>query len=214
MLIKQLMIPFFEGTLVTLRVFAVTLCLSLPFSVFLASIQTLNIKPLNAFFRLFVLIERGTPLLLQMMFIFFGLPYMGITLDRETSIYVAFVLNYTAYYMEILRGGIQSVDAGPFEASQVLGYSKSAAFLRIILPQAFQSCLPSIGNEVLSLIKDTSLITVLGASELLKAGRAAVNTYATAIPFIYVGIIYLVLTTIAEISIKTIEKNINVSLKE
>ena len=162
MLIEQLMIPFFEGTLVTLRVFAVTLCLSLPFSVLLASIQTLNIKPLNAFFRLFVLIERDTPLLLQMMFIFFGLPYMGITLDRETSIYVAFVLNYTAYYMEILRGGIQSVDVGQFEASQVLGYSKSAAFLRIILPQAFQSCLPSIGNEVLSLIKDTSLITVTG----------------------------------------------------
>ena len=139
MLLQQLMIPFFEGTLVTLRVFAITLCLSLPLSVILASIQTLNIKPLNAFFRVFVLIERGTPLLLQMMFIFFGLPYMGITLDRETSIYVAFVLNYTAYFMEILRGGIHSVDAGQFEAAQVLGYSKAAAFSRIILPQAYIS---------------------------------------------------------------------------
>lgn len=206
MLIGKLILPLFEGTLVTLQVFAGTFAVSLPLAILLASIQAAKIKPLNFLFQLFIMIERGTPLLLQMMFVFFGLPYMGITLNREASIYLAFILNYTAYFMEILRGGINSVDPGQLEACQVLGYSRFASYVRVILPQALQACFPSIGNEVLTLIKDTSLITVLGASELLKAGRSAVNTYGTAIPFIYVGIIYLLLTTTAEFLLKKTEK--------
>jgi len=209
MLIGKLILPLFEGTLVTLQVFAITFAVSLPLAILLASIQAARIKIINLFFQLFIMIERGTPLLLQMMFVFFGLPYMGVTLDRETSIYLAFVLNYTAYFMEILRGGINSVDAGQLEACQVLGYSRFASYVRVILPQALQACFPSIGNEVLTLIKDTSLITVLGASELLKAGRSAVNTYGTAVPFIYVGIIYLMLTTAAEFLLKRTEKKMD-----
>lgn len=207
MMIEKLMIPFFEGCLVTLRVFFITLVSSLPLAVVLASIQATNIKLVNLFFKIFIMIERGTPLLLQMMFVFFGLPYLGITLDRDSAIYVAFILNYTAYFMEIVRGGIQSIDKGQLEACQVLGYSRSASFTRIILPQALYACFPSIGNEVLTLIKDTSLITVLGASELLKAGRTAVNTYATATPFIYVGIIYLLMTISTEFIMKKMEKS-------
>ncbi|MBQ4344016.1 MAG: amino acid ABC transporter permease [Erysipelotrichaceae bacterium] len=209
MLIGKLILPLFEGTLVTLQVFAITFAVSLPLAILLASIQAARIKIINLFFQLFIMIERGTPLLLQMMFVFFGLPYMGVTLDRETSIYLAFVLNYTAYFMEILRGGINSVDSGQLEACQVLGYSRFASYVRVILPQALQACFPSIGNEVLTLIKDTSLITVLGASELLKAGRSAVNTYGTAVPFIYVGIIYLMLTTTAEFLLKKTEKKMD-----
>lgn len=209
MLIQELLIPFFEGTLVTLQVFIITLVLSFPLSLILASIQRLKNTIINSILKVYITIERGTPLLLQMMFIFFGLPYLGITLDRNTSIYVAFVLNYTAYFLEILRGGIQSVDINQSEACQVLGYSKTVAYGRIILPQAIVNCFPSISNEVLTLIKDTSLINILGASELLKAGRNAVNTYATAIPFIYVGIIYLAMTFIIEIIMKRIEKRID-----
>ena len=209
MLIQELLIPFFEGTLVTLQVFIITLVLSFPLSLILASIQRLKNTIINSILKVYITIERGTPLLLQMMFIFFGLPYLGITLDRNTSIYVAFVLNYTAYFLEILRGGIQSEDINQSEACQVLGYSKTVAYGRIILPQAIVNCFPSISNEVLTLIKDTSLINILGASELLKAGRNAVNTYATAIPFIYVGIIYLAMTFIIEIIMKRIEKRID-----
>ena len=212
-MIDKLLIPFFEGSIVTLKVFFITLLCSLPLSIILGSIQAFNIKTLNLFFKIFVMIERGTPLLLQMMFIFFGLPYLGITLDRDSAIYVAFILNYTAYFMEIIRGGIQSVDKGQLEACQVLGYSKSASFSRVILPQAIYACFPSIGNEVLTLIKDTSLITVLGASELLKAGRTAVNTYATATPFIYVGIIYLIMTLSAEFIMKKIENRMESSYR-
>jgi len=213
MLLDKLLLPFFEGSLVTLRVFAITLAVSLPLSIVLASIQAANNKIINTFFKVFVMIERGTPLLLQMMFVFFGMPYLGITLDRETSIYLAFILNYTAYFMEIIRGGINSVDVGQLEACQVLGYSRKASYMRVILPQALHSCFPSIGNEVLTLIKDTSLITVLGASELLKAGRAAVNTYATAVPFIYVGVIYLAMTMTAEVVMKKLEKRMDRSYR-
>lgn len=205
MLIKELTIPLIEGSLVTLQVFFGTLVFSLPLAILAASLQQGKNRVLLFLFKVFVLIERGTPLLLQMMFVYFGLPKMGITLDRTTSIFTAFILNYMAYFMEIVRGGIQSVDIGQIEAAQVLGFSKTAAYLRIILPQALQNCLPSIGNEVLTLIKDTSLITVLGASELLKAGRSAVNTYGTAISFIYVGIIYLIMTSLADMIISKIE---------
>lgn len=209
MLIEQLVTPFLEGTLVTLQVFIITLALSFPLSLLLASIQRIKNPIINSILRVYITIERGTPLLLQMMFIFFGLPYLGITLDRNTSIYVAFVLNYTAYFLEIIRGGIQSVDVNQSEACQVLGYSKARAYGRIILPQAIVNCFPSISNEVLTLIKDTSLINILGASELLKAGRNAVNTYATAIPFIYVGVIYLAMTFIIELIMKSIEKRVD-----
>ncbi len=209
MLIEQLLLPFYEGTLVTLQVFAITLIASFPLSLILASIQRLKNPIINSILRIYIIVERGTPLLLQMMFIFFGLPYLGITLDRNTSIYVAFIFNYTAYFLEILRGGIQSVDISQLEAAQVLGYSKRKTYSRIILPQAIVNCFPSISNEVLTLIKDTSLINILGASELLKAGRNAVNTYATAIPFIYVGIIYLMMTFIIELIMKKIENKID-----
>ena len=134
---------------------------------------------------------RGTPLLLQLMFIFFGMPYLGLTLSRELSIFIAFTLNYTAYFIEILRGALSAVDPGQAEAGKMLGFSRRYIYFRIQLPQALRTAMPSIGNEVLNLVKDTSLIYVLGASELLKAGRSAVNTYATALPFVVVGILYL-----------------------
>lgn len=213
MLLDQLVQPLLQGSIVTLQVFFGTLLFSLPLAIITASVQNMGNKVINLVFKGFVMIERGTPLLLQMMFVFFGLPYMGIVLDRTTSIFVAFILNYMAYFMEIVRGGIQSVDVGQKEACQVLGYSETAAYLRVILPQALQNCLPSIGNEVLTLVKDTSLITVLGASELLKAGRTAVNTYGTAIPFIYVGVIYLLMTMCAAWVMGRIEKSMDPSLK-
>lgn len=209
MLLPQLIGPMLRGTAATLQVFALTLVISLPLSFLLSGVQYFASRRVRFVFDLYITLERGTPLLLQMMFIFFGLPYLGITLDRNTSILLAFVLNYTAYLMEILRGGILAVDSGQKEAAQVLGYSKGASFAAIILPQAIVSCLPAITNEVLNLIKDTSLITVLGAGELLKAGRTAVNTYATALPFIYVAIIYLLLTFLISWIMKWMERKLD-----
>jgi len=208
-LLKTLVPSLLDGTKTTIFVFLLTLVISYPLSLFLSVIQNLRNKVINFIFGIYITIERGTPLLLQMMFVYFGLPYFNITLNRMTAVIVAFVLNYTAYFMEINRGGIESIDKGQYEACKVLGYSKAQTFIRIILPQAFKVTLPSVTNEVLALVKDTSLITVLGVSEVLKIGRSAVNTYATAIPFIYVGIIYLVLTSICSFLLKRLEMRMN-----
>ena len=189
------MLPsLFEGSITTLKVFFITLIISLPLSFILAFINNRENRIINTIFWAYIYVERGTPLLLQLMFVYFGLPYLGITLSRDAAIYAAFILNYSAYFMEILRGGINAIDDGQFKAAKVLGLSQSFTFLQITLPQCIRNSLPSIGNEVLALVKDTSSITILGASELLKAGRSAVNVYATATPFIFVAIFYLLMT--------------------
>jgi len=208
-LFLSLLPSLIDGSKTTIFVFLVTLVISYPLSLFLSVIQNLNKKIINYIFTIYITIERGTPLLLQMMFVYFGLPYFNLTLDRMTAVLFAFVLNYTAYFMEINRGGIESIDKGQYEACKVLGYSKAQTFIKIILPQAFKVTLPSVTNEVLALVKDTSLITVLGVSEVLKVGRNAVNSYATAIPFIYVGIIYLLLTSICSFLLKRLEMRMN-----
>ena len=189
------MLPsLFKGSITTLKVFFVTLIISLTLSFILAFINNRKNRIINSIFWAYIYVERGTPLLLQLMFIYFGLPYLGITLSREIAIYTTFILNYSAYFIEILRGGIIAIDDGQFKAAKVLGLSNSYTFLNITLPQCVRNSLPSIGNEVLNLVKDTSLITILGASELLKVGRNAVNLYATATPFIFVAIFYLLMT--------------------
>ena len=154
------MLPsLFEGSITTLKVFFITLIISLPLSFILAFINNRENRIINTIFWAYIYVERGTPLLLQLMFVYFGLPYLGITLSRDAAIYTAFILNYSAYFMEILRGGINAIDDGQFKAAKVLGLSQSFTFLQITLPQCIRNSLPSIGNEVLALVKDTSLIT-------------------------------------------------------
>lgn len=208
MLIK-LLPSLLEGASMSLFIFFGTLLVSYPLSLLFSYLYTLQIKGLNQLFRFYIMIERGTPLLLQLMFIYFGLPLLNISIDRMSSVFIAFILNYVAYFMEINRGGIESVDKGQEEAAKVLGYSKTQCFRYIILPQAFKITLPSLGNEALTLIKDTSLVTVLGVTELLKVGRNAVNVYATALPFIYVGVIYLIMTSMCSLIIKKIESRLS-----
>lgn len=190
-MIRQILPSLLAGAGVTLQVFFITLILSLPLACLLQALQQFSGRSLKPLFRGYITLMRGTPLLLQLMFIFFGMPYLGLTLSRELSIFIAFTLNYTAYFIEILRGALSAVDPGQAEAGKMLGFSRRYIYFRIQLPQALRTAMPSIGNEVLNLVKDTSLIYVLGASELLKAGRSAVNTYATALPFVVVGILYL-----------------------
>jgi len=197
-----------NGTKITLFVFSVTLIISYPLSFLLTFLQSLKNKYLNFILKIYIAVERGTPLLLQLMFVYFGLPYFNITLDRMSAVIVAFVLNYTAYFIEINRGGIEAIDKGQFEACKVLGYSKIDTYKLIVIPQALKITLPSVSNEVLSLVKDTSLVYILGVTEVLKVGRTAVNYYATAIPFIYVGIIYLVITYVFARLLKQLEKRL------
>jgi polar amino acid transport system permease protein len=139
---------------------------------------------------------RGTPLLLQIIFVFFGLPIVGITFDRFPAAILAFVLNYAAYFGEIFRGGIESIDKGQYDAAKVLGFTPAKTFTRIILPQMIKIVLPSVANEVITLIKDTSLVYVVGLGELLRAGKIASNRDVSLVPLVVVGVFYLVLTAV------------------
>lgn len=182
-----------KGALVSLSIFGVVLLCSLPLGVLVATLRLSKNKLVSAVTAGYIYCMRGTPLLLQLMFFFFGLPVVGITLQRETAAVLAFVLNYTAYFAEIFRGGIQSVPLGQWEASKILGFSKVYTFLFIVFPQGLKKSIPALTNEVITLFKDTSLIYILGIGELLRAGKIAANTYGTLSPFLIVGVVYLLL---------------------
>lgn len=173
--------------------------MSLPLAIVVAKLRMSKNKIVSKITGTYIYIMRGTPLLLQLMFIFFGfyrVPYIGYPFSREQAIVIAFVLNYTAYFAEIFRGGINSIDVGQQEASLVLGLSKTHTFMKIILPQVIKNVMPSIGNEVITLVKDTSLVYILGSSDILKAARSVSNVYAAFSPYIYIGILYMVIIAI------------------
>lgn len=197
--LKMLVPMTLEGLKATLGVFVVTLIVSIPLSIAVAKLRISKNKIISSITGMYIYIMRGTPLLLQLMFIFFGfyrIPYIGYAFNREQAIFIAFILNYTAYFAEIFRGGINSIDVGQYEAAQVLGLSKKHTFMKIILPQVIKTVMPSIGNEVITLVKDTSLIYILGASDILKAAKSVSNAYAAFSPYIYIGIVYLVITAV------------------
>jgi len=164
-----------------------------------------NIKPLVEIMKFYIWVMRGTPLLLQIVVIFFGLPIVGITFDRYPAAIIAFVLNYAAYFGEIFRGGIESIDKGQYDAAKVLGFTPIKTYQRIILPQMIKIVLPSVANEVITLIKDTALVYVVGLGELLRAGKIASNRDASLVPLLLVGIIYLALTAILTTAFQKLE---------
>lgn len=195
-----------EGLKVTMEIFLLTLILSIPLGVLVALGRLSKIKIINKLIGFYVLIMRGTPLLLQIVFIFFGLPNLNIVIDRFPAAIIAFTLNYAAYFGEIFRAGISSVDIGQNEASQVLGLSKKDTFFRIILPQAFKTILPPIANEIVTLVKDTALVYVIGIDELLRVGKIACNRDSSLLPLLIIGIVYLILIGIFTKIFDKIEK--------
>ncbi|WP_294382796.1 amino acid ABC transporter permease [uncultured Clostridium sp.] len=195
-----------EGLKVTMEIFLLTLILSIPLGILVALGRLSKIKIINKLTGFYVLIMRGTPLLLQIVFIFFGLPNLNIVIDRFPAAIIAFTLNYAAYFGEIFRAGISSVDIGQNEASQVLGLSKKDTFFRIILPQAFKTILPPIANEIVTLVKDTALVYVIGIDELLRVGKIACNRDSSLLPLLIIGIVYLILIGIFTKIFDKIEK--------
>ncbi|NUF98406.1 amino acid ABC transporter permease [Lactobacillus mellis] len=185
-----------NGTKVTLWLFIITLILSIPLGVILSWGLRSHFKPLQWLLHGYVWLMRGTPLLLQLIFIFYGLPTIGVVFERFTAAVVAFTLNYAAYFAEIFRGGLQAVSQDQREAAAVLGLSRWQSFRFIVWPQVIKIVLPSIGNEVINLIKDSSLVYVLGIGDLLRAGNVATARDVTLIPLVLVGIIYLIMTAV------------------
>ena len=213
MKVFDMLIPMtIEGMRITIGVFLVTLIISLPLSLITSKLRMSKNKVVSKVTGIYIYIMRGTPLLLQLMFIFFGfhyIPVIGFAFGRYQAILVAFVLNYTAYFAEIFRGGINAIDIGQIEASTVLGLSKRFTFMKVILPQVLKNVMPSIGNEVITLVKDTSLVYILGVADILKAAKSVSNTYSTFIPYIFVGIIYLIITAVLTRFLNNIENKFN-----
>lgn len=203
-----LMPQVLSGLKVTLEIFFVTLILSIPLGVIVALGRRSKIKIINKITGIYVLVMRGTPLLLQIVFIFFGLsiPSIGIVIDRFPAAILAFTLNYAAYFGEIFRAGIDSIDNGQYEASEVLGMSNKDTFFRIILPQAFKRVMPPVTNEIVTLVKDTALVYVIGLSDLLKVGKVAANRDSSLIPLVIIGIVYLLIIGILSKLMANLEK--------
>ena len=204
--ISEIMPALLAGTWMTLKVFFWTLVLAMPLGVLVSLGEMSNIKPLKWPVEFYVWIMRGTPLLLQLIFVFYGLPIIGIVFPRYEAALFAFVLNYAAYFAEIFRGGLQSISEGQFEAAQVLRLSRFQTMTHIIIPQVIKIVLPSIGNEVINLIKDSSLVYVIGLGDLLRAGNVAMARDVTLVPLVLVGVIYLFLISLCAFVQKKIEK--------
>lgn len=195
-----------EGAVVTLHVFCLVLILSLPLGAFVSFLMQIRFAPLKWFLNIYVLIMRGTPLLLQLIFIYYVLPTVGITFDRMPAVIIAFTLNYAAYFSEIFRGGIEAIPVGQYEAATVLKLSRLQTIRYIILPQVVKVVLPSVFNEVITLVKDTSLVYILGVGDLLQASKTAANRDASLAPMFIAGAIYLAMVAVATLVSKQIEK--------
>ena len=205
--IYTLLPSMLEGLTTTLQVFTLTLILSIPLGIFVALCRLSKVKLIRDLAQIYIWIMRGTPLLLQLIFVFFGLPIVGISFDRFTAALIAFVLNYGAYFGEIFRCGIEAVDVGQYEAAEVLGLTPAKTFMRIILPQMIKIVLPPVANEVITLVKDTSLVYVVGLGELLRAGKIASNRDASLAPLVVVAIFYLLLTAVLTKIFKSFEES-------
>lgn len=201
--------PLLHGTGVTLQVFCITLVLSVPLGLALALLRISRFRFVSNLVNGYIWLMRGTPLMLQMLFIYFALPFVpvvGIRLPDFPSAIVAFVLNYAAYFAEIFRAGIQSIDRGQYEGARVLGLTYAQTMRRIVLPQVVKRILPPISNETITLVKDTSLIYVLAMNDLLRAARGIVQRDFTTTPFVVAATFYLIMTLVLTYGFQRLEK--------
>ncbi|MBR3327910.1 MAG: amino acid ABC transporter permease [Atopobiaceae bacterium] len=201
-----------EGYVTSLHVFFLTLLGAIPLGVVVALGRLSRFKPLQVITKLYISLMRGTPLMLQMFAVFF-MPYyvFGIKTGsgfKFTACIIAFIINYAAYFAEIYRSGIQSMPKGQYEAAQVLGYSNAQTFFRIILPQVIKRILPAMGNEIITLVKDTSLAFSVGVAEMFTTSKALVASQRTMVPFMIAAAIYWVTCLIIEFGLGRAEKKL------
>lgn len=195
-----------EGLNTTIIIYFFTLVLAMPLGLLCAMGKSTGNKIINFILDLYTWVFRGTPLLLQLIFIYFGLGNIGITFTPFVAAVLTFTLNYGAYFTEIFRGGIESIDEGQKEAAFVLGFNKIQCLFKIILPQSFKRVLPSLSNEAINLIKDTALVSTIGMGDMLRNAKEIVTRDFDIMPLFIAGIIYLVLTFIMVRFFKKLEK--------
>ncbi|HAG68926.1 MAG TPA: polar amino acid ABC transporter permease [Lachnospiraceae bacterium] len=210
MSVGKIAIQLLNGSFTSIMIFFLTLLFSLPLGLIVALLRLYGNKLVSGLIKLYISVMRGTPLMLQLMVVFFGPYYLfGIKIKtsyRFAAVIIGFVLNYAAYFAEIYRGGIEAVPKGQYEAAEVLGYSKTQTFIRIILPQVIKTVLPSITNEVITLVKDTSLAFVIAVSEMFTQAKAIAAAQTTMMPFIIAGVFYYVFNFLVAFVMGRIEK--------
>ncbi len=188
-----------SGMLKTFLIFALTLIGSLPLGMIVALLRKSRFAPVRGFIKAYISIMRGTPLMLQLLVWYFGPYYLfgwNIGNWRFPAIIVGFVLNYAAYFAEIYRGGIESMSLGQYEAAEVLGYTKFQCFIRIILPQVIKRILPSVTNEIVTLVKDTSMAFTVAYQEMFTIGKQIANSQTSFMPFVIAGVFYFLFNAI------------------
>ena len=208
--IIQILPSMIEGLGVSAEIFALTLVLSLPLGMLLALGRISKIGIFRKIAASYIYLMRGTPLMLQILFIYYGLPLipgMEVQLGDFSSAIIAFVANYAAYFAEIFRGGIQSINRGQYEGAKVLGFTYKQTMWHIILPQVVKRVIPPLGNEVITLLKDTSLVYVLAMNDLMRVTRALVQRDVDTTPFIVAAVFYLVCTFVLTKILDRIEKH-------
>lgn len=196
-----------SGLGVSAEIFLVTIVLSLPIGILLSLVRLSRISLCRQSAGAYIYLMRGTPLMLQIMFIYYGLPLIiGIHLDDFPAAVIAFVANYAAYFAEIFRGGIQSIGKGQYEGAKVLGFTYKQTMWHIILPQVVKRVIPPLGNETITLLKDTSLVYILAMNDLMRVTRAFVQRDFDTTPFLVAGVFYLICTAVLTKILAYIEK--------
>ena len=213
MTIQQMIVQLAGGMGTSIQIFMVTLVFSLPLGLVVAFGRMSKNKYLQAIVKVYISIMRGTPLMLQLMVVYFGPYYLfGLKMGsgyRLWAAFIGFVINYAAYFAEIYRSGIQSMPVGQYEAAQILGYSRFQTFFKIILPQVIKRILPSVTNEVITLVKDTSLAFTLSVAEMLSIAKGLAASQTNMIPFVAAGLFYYIFNLVVAVGMEWAEKKLN-----
>ena len=213
MLLSTMISQLAGGMITSIEIFVLTLLFSLPLGLLVSAGRRSKFKPLSLLMKAYISIMRGTPLMLQLIVIFFA-PYYVFGMDlspeyRMIAVIIAFSINYAAYFAEIYRGGIESIPKGQYEAAKVLGYNKIETFFIIILPQVIKVVLPSITNEVITLVKDTSLARVISVYEVMWVGQAYIKSSGLIWPMFYTGVFYLLFSGLLTLLFGFVEKKLD-----
>ena len=212
MTIAAMILKMSEGLGRTCAIFALTLLFSLPLGLIVALLRMSRFKVLRAITKVYISILRGTPLMLQLLVVTYGPFYLfgtGVARNKLIPIIIGYALNYAAYFAEIYRGGIESMPVGQYEAAAVLGYSKMQTFMRIILPQVVKRILPSVTNEVITLVKDTSMAFTGAYQEMFSIGKQIANSQTSFMPFVIAGVFYYIMNMVVAFVMSFFEKRMS-----
>ena len=212
MSLMTMIIKMSEGLGKTCAIFFLTVLFSLPLGMIVALLRMSKVKVVSAVTRFFITVLRGTPLMLQLLAVTYGPYYLfgaGVARNKLIPVVIAFSINYAAYFAEIYRGGIESIPVGQYEAATVLGYTKMQTFMRIILPQVVKRIMPSITNEIVTLVKDTSMAFTVSYQEMFTIGKQIANSQTSFMPFLVAGVFYYIFNLVVDRVMGGVEKRLD-----